>query len=342
MTIAQVRLGKSGLTVSEICLGTMNFGGPTPAAEAKRIIARAADAGINFIDTANVYTDGDSERIVGQAIKSKRDYWIVATKLGYQVGPHVNDRGSSRRHLVQAVDASLERMKCGWIDIYYLHRDDYETPLEETVMALGDLIRAGKIRYFAVSNFRSWRVAEIVAVCDRLGLPRPIASQPYYNALNRMPEIEHLPACAQFGLGVVPYSPVARGVLTAKYQPGKPPPKESRAGRQDRRMMQTEWRPESLKLAEKLKARADQRGLTPAQFAVLWVLNNRLISSVIAGPRTMAQWEDYLGVAGKTFHPEDEALVDSLVAPGHPSTPGYNDPVYPITGRPLKNVRSDA
>jgi aryl-alcohol dehydrogenase (NADP+) len=149
-----------------------------------------------------------------------------------------------------------------------------------------------------------------------------------------MPEVEHLPACGFYGLGVVPYSPLARGVLTGKYSPDAPPPEDTRAGRADARMMQTEWRPESLRIAQELKRHAEARGMTPGQFAVNWVLHNRFVTAVIAGPRTEAQWDEYLGALPHPFGPEDEELVDRLVPAGHPSTPGYNDPAYPLEGRP--------
>jgi aryl-alcohol dehydrogenase-like predicted oxidoreductase len=217
------------------------------------------------------------------------------------------------------------------IDIYYLHRDDHRTPLDETVQAIGELLRAGKVRYFGVSNFRGWRIAEIVHVCERNGVPRPVICQPYYNLLNRMPEVEILPACDHHGLGVVPYSPIARGVLTGKY--AKDVPQDSRAARKDKRMMETEFREESLEIARKLKAHAEATGRTPTQLALAWLWANRIIASVIAGPRTLAQWKDYVEAVGTQWNDDDEALVDSLVKPGHPSTPGYTDPVYPFFGR---------
>ncbi|KAB1072288.1 aldo/keto reductase [Methylobacterium planeticum] len=326
-------LGRSGLKVSPICLGTMMFGGQTDEATANRIVQSAKAAGVTFIDTADVYNEGRSEEITGRAIAAERQAWVLATKVANPMGPGPNDGGLSRARIMAAAEESLRRLGTDFIDIYYLHKEDHGTSLAETVRAMGDLVRQGKIRYFGVSNHRSWRVAEICRLCDDLGIDRPVVSQPYYNALNRMPESEHLPACAYFGLGVAPYSPLARGVLTAKYDPDAPPPAETRAGRQDARMMQTEWRPESLRIARTLQAHAEARGITAGQFAAAWVLNNALISSVIAGPRTEAQWADYLGALSYAFTAEDEALVDSLVATGHPSTPGYNDPAYPIEGR---------
>jgi len=327
------QLGRSGLKVSPICLGTMMFGGPTDEATSARIIAKARDAGINFIDTADAYNKGGSEEVVGRAIARERDRWILATKLANPMGDDPNRAGLSRRWVLQAADESLKRLGSDVIDIYYLHKEDHATPLEETVRALSDLLRAGKIRYFGVSNYRAWRVAEICNICDMIGIDRPIVSQPYYNAMNRMPEIEHLPACFYYGLGVVPYSPLARGVLTGKYSADAAPDKDTRAGRNDVRMMQTEWRPESLRLAQEIKRHAESKGFTAGQLAVSWVLNSSLVSSVITGPRTEAQWDDYIRALDYPFAADDEALIDCLVVTGHASTPGYNDPAYPIEGR---------
>ncbi|MBV9563703.1 MAG: aldo/keto reductase [Bradyrhizobium sp.] len=332
------KLGRSGLKVSPICLGTMMFGGPTDEATSARIIAKAREAGINFIDSADAYNGGASEQVVGRAISNSRHDWILATKLANPMGKDPNRGGLSRRWVLQAAHESLTRLGTDFIDIYYLHKEDHGTPLEETVRALADLIRAGKIRYFGVSNYRAWRVAEICNICDRLGIDRPVASQPYYNAMNRMPEVEHFPASGHYGLGIVAYSPLARGVLTGKYDVDAAPGKDTRAGRNDKRMMQTEWRPESLKLAQEIKAHAESRGFTAGQFAVSWVLNSSFVTSVIAGPRTEAQWDDYVRALEYKFTAEDEALIDRLVTPGHPSTPGFNDPAYPIEGRKARTA----
>jgi aryl-alcohol dehydrogenase-like predicted oxidoreductase len=329
-------LGKSGLNVSPLCLGTMMFGDRTELSEAERIVGSARDAGVNFIDTADVYVKGESERIVGKLAAPARDWWVIATKVGNPMGEGANERGVSRKWIVQACNASLRRLGTDYIDIYYLHRDFEDAPLEETVTALGDLIREGKTRYFGLSNFRGWRIAEVVRLCRELNVPQPVVCQPYYNAMNRQPESEILPACRHYGIGVVPYSPLARGVLTGKYQPGQEPPAETRAGRKDRRMMETEFREESLNIAQKLRQRAGQKGMTAGQFAFCWVLNNAIIDSVIGGPRTLQQWTEYLGALEHKLDAEDEALVESLVSPGHPSTPGYNDPQYPLNGRPLR------
>ncbi len=330
------KLGRSGLKVSPLCLGAMMFGGPADEAQSQRMIAVARDAGINFIDTADVYNGGKSEEVVGRAIRAERDQWVVATKLNGIMGPGPNQRGSSRKWIFEAARRSLARLGTDYIDVYYLHREDPETPLEESVHALGDLVRAGMIRYFALSNHKAWRIAEICNICDRIGLDRPVATQPHYNALNRMAEVEQFPAAAYYGLGIVPYSPLARGVLSGKYPPDAAPPADSRAARNDARMMQTEWRPESLAIAQKLKAHAEALGMTPSQFALAWVLDNQLVTSVICGPRTEAQLLDYLGVIGRRLPAASEALVDGLVAPGHPSTPGYRDPMEPVEGRQVR------
>lgn len=326
-------LGHSGLKVSELCLGTMMFGGPTPQADADRITAAAADAGINFIDTANVYEKGRSEEATGRAIAGRRDHWILATKLAQPTGSSPNDRGLSRRNLVAATDASLRRLGCDHIDITYIHRVDPSVPWTEVARGFGDLIQAGKLRYWGLSNVRAWHIPVIVQACKEVGAPPPVVLQPYYNLMNRMPEVELLPAAHAFGLGVAPYSPLARGVLSGKYQPGSNAPPDTRAGRGDRRMLETEWRPESLAIAETLKAHAAAKGRSLVDLAVAWVLNNAAISAVIAGPRTFEHWQGYVRALDYTWSPDDEALVDRLVRPGHPSTPGYTDPGYPIEGR---------
>ena len=328
-------LGKSGLKVSPLCLGAMMFGGVTDEPTAARIVAKARDQAINFVDTADGYNGGKSEEAVGRAIREHRSWWVLATKIANPTGPGPNARGLSRRHVNHAVEGSLRRLGVSEIDLLYLHKEDHSTPLAETVRALADLIRAGKIRYFGVSNYRSWRVAEICRLCDAAGIDRPVASQPLYNALNREVETEHLPACGYFGLGVVPYSPLARGVLTGKYKPDVPPPPGTRAGRQDRRMLESEWRPESLHIAAEIGAHAAKRGMTAGQFALAWVLNNRLVTGAVGGPRTEEHWDAYVASLDCRLTAEDEAFVDRLVSPGHPSTPGYNDPSYPIEGRPV-------
>src|SRR5260221_8033470 len=192
-------LGRSGLKVSPICLGTMMFGGRTDAPTSERIIAKARDAGINFIDTADAYNDGGSEKVVGAAIAKQRDRWLLATKLSNPMGDGPNQRGLSRKWVIEACDASLKRLGTDYIDVYYLHKEDYDTPLETTVSAMGDLIRQGKIRHFGVSNYRSWRVPAIAGICHRLRIYRPRVSQPYYNPLDRTPQAAPPPGRPHLG-----------------------------------------------------------------------------------------------------------------------------------------------
>ena len=326
-------LGRSNLQVSTLCLGSMMFGDQTDRSEAARIVDDAHARGVNFIDTADVYTKGASEEMVGTLIKATRNDWVLATKLGNAMSKRPNETHYSRSWILREVESSLRRLQTDHIDIYYLHRDVESMNLEEAARALGDLVRSGKIRYWGVSNFRGWRIAELVRIAAQLGVPAPVVCQPYYNLLNRMPEVEILPACRHYGIGVASYSPIARGVLTGKYLPGAAPEPDTRAGRADKRMVETEFRQESLQIAQILAQHAQARGVTLAQFATAWVLANGIVSSVIAGPRTLAQWQDYFPALDFQLTAQDEALVDSLVGSGHPSTPGYTDPAYPLNGR---------
>ncbi len=329
-------LGRSGIQVSEICLGTMMFGGPTEEAEAARIVAHAGDHGVNFIDTADVYADGRSEEITGRAIRAQRHGWILATKVANVIKDSngtVIGGGLSRRWVMRAAELSLKRLGTDHIDLYYVHKVDPKVPWDDVVATFGNLIASGKIGAWGLSNVRSWHIAEIVHQCRLQGVPQPIALQPYYNLLNRQPEVEVLPAAFNYGLGVASYSPIARGILTAKYHPGSNAAPDTRAGRADKRMLETEWRSESMKIAQQLHAHVSARGGSLIQFAVQWVLNNRSLTSVIAGPRTFDQWTGYTDYAAYEWTPEDEALVDRLVPAGHPSTPGYTDPQYPLEGR---------
>ena len=328
-------LGRSALKVSPLCLGTMMFGGETDEATSAHIIDKAFDQGVNFIDTADVYHAGRSEEIVGRAIARHRDSWVVATKFGYPAAPDAgpNRQGQSRKWIYESVDASLKRLGTDYIDILYFHRTLSDAPLEEGMRAVADLIRQGKVRYVGLSNFKGWRIAEIVRIADQLGIDRPVASEPLYNLVDRTAEVEQLPAAAHYGIGVVPYSPLARGVLTGKYAPDTQPPADSRAGRGDRRIQQTEWRPESLHIAQQVAAHAAARGTTSVAFALAWVMKNRIVSSTIAGPRTDAHWDSYIDALTLELGPDDERFVDSLVPPGHASTHGYTDPGYPVEGR---------
>ncbi len=327
-------LGKAGVKVSRVCLGTMMFGGPTPEDESVRMIQHCLDLGINFLDTADKYNDGESERVVGRAIRDRRDDIVLATKVRIATGPGPNDAGSSRKHIRHAVDASLQRLGTDYLDLYYLHSPDPATPIEESLGALDDLVSAGKVLYVGCSNYWAWQVAQAVGLQERHGWDRFVAVQPLYNLANRDCETELLPMATALGLGVVSYSPLARGVLTGKYRADAPPPPESRAGRGNTRLLQTEFREANFTLAEQLATLAGDAGCTPSQLALAWVLANPLVTAPIIGPRTFEQLEDNLGALTVTIGPELEAAIDALVPPGEHTGRGFRDPAFPVTGRP--------
>jgi len=329
-------LGESALKVSPLCLGAMMFGGATDEPTSARIIDTARDQGVNFIDTADAYNGGASEEVVGRAIKANRHHWVLATKFGQPMGKGPNQGGQSRKWIFQDVEDSLRKLGTDHIDLLYFHKADVGAPFEEGLRAIRELMAQGKVRSYGVSNFKGWRIAEICRAADAIGMDRPVASQPLYNMVDRLSEVEQLPAAGHYGLGVVPYSPLARGILSGKYAKGAPPPEDSRVARGDVRMQQTEWRPESVDIAQAVAAHAASRGMSTITFALAWVLRNRFVSAAIAGPRTEEQWDGYLAALETQLGPEDEAFVDSLVPAGHASTPGYTDPAYPIEGRQLR------
>jgi aryl-alcohol dehydrogenase-like predicted oxidoreductase len=329
-------LGSSALQVAPLCLGTMMFGGPTDEATSRRIIDKARDQGVNFIDTADVYCGGKTEEVVGRAIQEHRHRWVLATKFGVSTSAAPNEGGQSRKWIFQSVENSLRRLGTDYIDLLYFHKADINAPVEEGLRAIQDLMTQGKLRYYGVSNFKGWRIAEVCRAADAIGMDRPIASQPLYNMVDRLSEVEQLPAAGHYGLGVIPYSPLARGVLTGKYAKDTPPPDGSRAARGDTRLKQTEWRPESVHIAQAVAKHAASKGMSSVSFALAWVLRNRLVSAAIAGPRTEEQWDSYLPALDLQLGADDEAFVDSLVPPGHASTPGYTDPAYPVEGRQLR------
>ncbi len=330
-------LGRTGVTVSRICLGTMLFGGATSEADSLAIIDRALDSGINFLDTANIYCNGESEVITGKAIRGRRDAVVLATKLRQPMGEGPNDQGLSRRHILRECEESLRRLGTDHVDVLYMHAPDYTVPIEESLDALESLIRAGKVRYVAASNFYAYQVARCLGLAALRGYSRLACVQPLYNLVNREVEVELLPLCREEGLGVVTYSPLARGVLTGKYRPGQPAPEGSRAARGDRRLHQTELREESYAAAEALRPRAEAHGCSLSQFALAWVLANQTISSAIVGPRTLEQLTESLPALRVRLTPEDEAAVDALVPPGWKTGRGFADPLYPVRGRPVRD-----
>ena len=322
------------LEVSVVCLGAWMFGGHTPREEAQRIIGAAREAGVNFIDTADVYADGESERIVGAALATDRERWVVATKVG---GASGGRGGLARRRMMQAIEGSRERLGLDCVDIYYLHQPDPMTEIEETLESLGELIATGKVRHFGVSNYAGWEMADMVHRCRRLGVPQPVICQPYYNILNRVAEVEIFPAARHFGIGAAIYSPLAGGMLTGKYRGAID--KDARGARGDTRYSEVEFHDGTSDAARRIAEHAEQRSMKPAQFATRWTIDHADVTSAIAGPRTAPQWADYLSAVGQRLDEEDEAFVSSVVAPGQPSTPGFTGPWGEL---PKRKRHSDA
>lgn len=330
-------LGTTGVRVSPLCLGTMMFGGATDEVTSIRIIHKAIDQGINFIDTADMYANGRSEEIVGKALVGKWDQVVLATKGRQIMGTGPNDKGGSRYHMMRAVEASLRRLKCERIDLYYYHAPDYDAAIDETLRALDDMVHQGKVLNIACSNFRAWRLCEALWTSDRLGLNKFCCVQPLYNIVNRDIEVELLPLCQEHKIGVVSYSPLARGVLSGKYKPGEAFPEGSRAARGDKRMKEAELRDESFEVSQKIAAYCQQRGVAITQFALAWCMANPILTAAILGPRTMEQFDDNFGALNVTITAEDEAFVDSVIPPGEHSGKGFQDVAYPVTGRPTRS-----
>jgi len=333
-------LGNTGVQVSPVCLGTMMFGGQTSEEDSRKIIDKALGLGINFMDTADMYNAGESEAVLGRALKGRRDQVVVATKGRQVVGESPNEQGGSRLHLTQALDRSLQRMQMDHVDIYYLHAPDYHVPIDQTLRAMDDMVRSGKVRYIACSNFRAWRLCEALWTSDRLGLDRFACVQPLYNIVNRDVEVELLPLCREHSVGVVSYSPLARGILTGKYKPGKDYPEGSRAARADRRMVQAELREPSIEVSARLAEYCGSRGVATSQFSLAWCIANPMLTSIIIGPRTMEHFDDNIGCLELEITQADEEFVDSLVPPGSHSGFGFQDELYPITGRASRELGS--
>lgn len=310
-------LGRSGLKVAPLCLGTDNFVNPTAEADALRIIDRALDAGINLIDTSNSYKAGESERIIGKALQAngRRDQVILATKFHYPIGTGPNDRGNSRRHLIQACEDSLRRLQTDYIDLYQTHRPDFEIPLDETLRGLDDLVRAGKVRYIGSSTAPAWHVMEAIMVSELKGYVRFTAEQSPYNLLDRRIENELVPMCQRHGLGIITWSPLAMGMLAGRYHTADTPPSDSRAvlrgGIYAERVTQA-----GVAVGNRFAALAREQGYDPAQAAVLWVKDQPGITAPIIGPRTMEQLENLLPLLEQRLPDALRVAADELVPPG--------------------------
>lgn len=329
-----VRLGRSGLLVSPLSLGTMTFGVETPEPEARAILDLALERGVFTIDTADMYGAGASEEILGRALAGRRAQVVLASKGFAAMGPGPNDRGLSSRHLLRACEASLRRLQTDWLDLYYLHVPDPAVPTDESLRAMEDLVRSGKVRYVGCSNYRAWETVDLLATARQHGWQPLTAVQPVYNLANRDIEVELLPMAHHHGLGVFTYSPLARGILTGKYRWESPPPPDSRLARNNPRFLRAEWRQESVELAERLAALAAERGTEPGPLALRWAMANRRVHSVVFGARTAAQASQALSAAELPWDAGLEAACDALVPPGSHTGRGWQDDQYqPVLGR---------
>jgi len=311
-------LGKTGVKVSRVALGAMSFGGDADETTAGAIWRAARDAGINFVDTADVYNEGRSEVYLGRLMRSERDQIVLATKAYFPTGKDANARGSSRYHLVRAVEASLRRLGTDRIDLYYLHRFDDATDLHETLRAVDDLVRAGKILYPACSNFAAWQVAHALGIARLEGFAQLVAIQPMYNLVKRTAEIEILPMAQSLGIGVIPYSPTGGGLLTGKYGVGKRPDK----GRLiEWKMYETRYgAPELYSIADQFCALATELGHAPATLALAWVASHPAVTSVLAGGRNPEQLAAAFAAADIELDAETRARISALSPEPPPAT----------------------
>jgi len=324
-------LGRTGVPVSTLCLGCMNFGWKTAEAESIQIIDRAIDDGINFLDTANVYSRGASELIVGKALSQngKREKIVLATKVhGRMDDEDVLAAGNNRRHIIQQCEASLKRLQTDYIDLYQIHRPLADTPIDETLRALDDLIRDGKVRYIGTSTFPAWRVMESLWVAKELGLNRFVSEQPPYHLLDRSIERELIPLAQTYGLAILPWSPLARGFLSGKYERGQPVPGDSRLegdmqGPFKTRTQQhfSERAYDLLAVVEEL---AGEKSCTPSQVALAWLLHQPGVTSAIVGPRTMAHFEDNFAALDVEISAEDCQRLDEVSEPELAIVPYYH------------------
>ena len=318
------RLGRAGFKVPALCFGTGTFGGKgeffsqwgtSDVAEAKRLVDVCLDAGVTMFDTADIYSGGASEEILGQALAGRRERAIVSTKGTFRFGEGPNDVGSSRHHLIRSVEGSLRRLRTDWIDLYQLHAFDAHTPIEEVLGALDDLVRAGKIRYIGCSNFSGWHLMKSLAVAERYGLPRYVAHQAYYSLIGREYEWELMPLGLDQGVGTVVWSPLGWGRLTGKLRRGQPVPAGSRLKSQLVVDMGPPVEDEYLfRVVDALDAVAQETGKTVPQVALNWLLQRPTVSTVIIGARNEAQLRDNLGAVGWDLTPAQVARLDAASA----------------------------
>ena len=317
-------LGRTGVQVSPLCLGCMMFGGATSEEDTVPIVGKAIEAGVNFIDTANVYSRGRSEEAVGRALQElgKRDWVVLATKVfGRMADDDPNMSGSHRRHIVQQCEASLKRLRTDWIDLYQIHRPMSTIPIDETLRALDDLVRAGKVRYIGTSTYAAWQVVESLWVSKEYGFNRFVTEQPPYNLLDRRIERELVPMARTYGIGLIPWSPLAGGFLTGKYKRGE---EQTAEGRHTKgRFYGQHFTDAAFDVVEAVQQMAAEKGCTPSQLALAWCMHQPGITSPIMGPRTLAQLEDNLGALEVEVTDEDRKRLDAVADPGAAVLPNY-------------------
>lgn len=318
-------LGRTGVMVSPLCLGAMNFGGPTTEADSFTILHRALEAGINFIDTANAYVGGESEHIVGKFLKEggRRDQVVLATKVYSRVGTLPNDAGGSRYHVIKACEDSLRRLQTDRVDLYQQHRPSLTIPQDETLRAYDDLVRSGKVRYIGSSTFPAWMVMEALAISERYGLARFISEQSPYNLLERRVENEMVPLCLKHGLALLPWSPLAGGILAGRYSASETLPEGSRATRTGATFTDR-ITPRGKEVAGEVAKMARERGINASQLALLWLKDQPGVTSPIIGPRTLAHLEEPLAIVDKKLDEADRPLLDALVHPGNAVADFFN------------------
>jgi aryl-alcohol dehydrogenase-like predicted oxidoreductase len=308
------QVGRTGLKVSQFCLGAMTFGDQVSESEALTMTHAAMEAGLNFIDTADMYVKGRSEEIVGKAIKGRRDDIVLATKAGFSTGPTPNDQGGSRKHLMQAIEASLQRLDTDYVDLYYFHVPDYTTPIEETLRALDDLVHQGKVRYIGCSNFRAFQVTKALWTSDARNLARFDCVQPPYNLLTRDIEYELLPLCADEGLGVCTYNPLAGGLLSGKHDFSQAPTPGTRFSNQAMGQMYYDryWNETNFRAVERFRGIAAEAGRDMVQTALAWVLGSPHVTSVIIGATSLKHVEHNLAAADMKLTEEERAACDDI------------------------------
>ena len=309
--------GRTGVRVSPLCLGAMNFGGVTNEADSIRIVHAALDAGINFVDTANVYNAGQSEVVVGKALEGKRDQVFLATKVHGKMGEGPNDEGNSRLHILKACEDSLRRLNTDYLDLYQIHRPNPEIPIDETLGALTDLVRAGKVRYVGCSTHPAWMVMEALGVSERRGFARYVSEQPPYNLLDRRIENELVPLALRYDLALIPWAPIAQGLLAGRYASVTDYPDDSRAARLRGSIYAERITPRGIEAGQKFTAIARTfGGKTPGQLALLWCKDQPGITAPIVGPRTLEQLQELLPVLDMTLSEAERAACDALNPPG--------------------------